>query len=88
MLPPRPSIAEIARRETLREARRRAFEGRSEALRDEFTAKDAELALSVEEARNRREKVGRSRIEMARARQAFAGRRDGKARDHPRGEGK
>lgn len=65
--------AEIARREALRETRRRAFEGRLEAFRDEFAAQDAELALSVEEVRGQRDRAGTGRVEMATARQAFGG---------------
>ncbi|HET6436652.1 MAG TPA: circadian clock protein KaiC [Anaeromyxobacter sp.] len=63
--------AEVARREALRASRRRAFEGRLAALREEFTALDAELALSVEEVRGQRARNAASRTEMGRARQAF-----------------
>ncbi len=62
---------EIDRREALRGARQRAFEGRMAALREEFAAQDAELALSVDEARGQRDRTSRARGEMARSRHAF-----------------
>ncbi len=62
---------ELVRREALRDSRRRAFEARVSALRDEFEAKDAELVMEMEEVRGERDRTTRARTEMARSRQAF-----------------
>jgi circadian clock protein KaiC len=76
--------AELARKRALLESRRKAFEGRLTALREEFAARAAELTreISLEEAEL--ERLGANRDRMAQSRGAFAVPTRGKPRGGPR----
>jgi hypothetical protein len=80
---------EVLRRESVRDARRLAYQARATALRGEFAAQDAEQAMAVDEIRGQRDRVIGARAEMARSRQAFiparvpAGRRNGRRKEEP-----
>jgi circadian clock protein KaiC len=76
---------ELARKQTLRERRRRAFEARLEAMREEHEAEDATLEREIEESVRQREQLDAERSAMGRSRHAFAapsreGRRRGEGR--------
>lgn len=71
---------EIARRTAERERRRRIFESRVAALREEFAGEDVSLEKAIRDQARRRELLEADRAAMGRSRQAFA------HGDAPRGE--
>jgi circadian clock protein KaiC len=68
----------VARQQTLRESRRKAFERRLETLRAEFAVEDAELERAILEEAQRGDVVASDRVRMGRSRRAFAARAAGK----------
>lgn len=63
---------DLARKEALRESRRRAFEARLENMREEFAAEDAALERAILEDGRQRERARTDRNAMGRSRHAFA----------------
>ena len=70
---------DVVQKRALRQSRRRAFESRVAALREEFAADDAALARSLKEAELLSARAGTDRLAMAASRRAFRqGGRNGK----------
>jgi len=68
---------EISRKQAVRESRRRAYEARIAALREEFVAEDATLERAIKEEGILQQRVESDRIAMAESRKAFSGKIDG-----------
>jgi circadian clock protein KaiC len=64
---------EIEQKKALRESRRRAFERRLAALRDEFAAENVEIERAIHELEVLEQRTETDRTAMARSRRAFAG---------------